>query len=103
VNYSVVVRRIAEAELEQAKAWYNLNSPNLGDAFVTAFEDAAQAIAEGPFRWQRYHKDVRRYVMNRFPYIIYFDLREANGEQTVRILRVVHASRDPMPIRELLP
>ena len=63
MSYAVVVRRIAEAELELAKAWYNLNAPGLGEEFVTAFEDAAHAIAEGPLRWRRYHNcESRRFA-----------------------------------------
>jgi plasmid stabilization system protein ParE len=62
--------------------------------FINEFEKAALLIAESPIRWPLYHRDVRRYPLTRFPYIIYYDIRL----DLVRILRVVHASRDPLPI-----
>jgi hypothetical protein len=35
--------------------------------------------------------------MSRFPYVIYFELK---GD-LIRILRVVHTSKDPGPVKEL--
>lgn len=93
----IVVRRLAEAELAEAKAWYELQVPGLGDAFLEQFHRSALAIADGPHRWPLYHGPVRRYVMKRFPYIVYFDLRPGK----IRILRVVHTSKDPVAVNEL--
>jgi toxin ParE1/3/4 len=98
VSEGVVVRRLAEAELDEARAWYELQVRGLGDQFLEQFRQSAVTIAENPLRWPLYHKSVRRYVMARFPYVIYFDIRP----RAVRILRVVHTSRDPGPIKELL-
>jgi toxin ParE1/3/4 len=95
---TIVVRRLAEAEIAVAKAWYDLQSEGLGDRFLDEFHRSAIAIAEGPLRWPLYHGEVRRYVVNRFSYIIYFDLRSSK----IRILRVVHASQDPLAVKELL-
>jgi plasmid stabilization system protein ParE len=97
VTPAIAVRRLAEAELAEAKAWYDLQVPGLGDAFLDQFRHSALAIAEGPQRWPVYHGQVRRYVMSRFPYVVYFDVRPGK----IRILRVVHTSKDPVAVREL--
>jgi plasmid stabilization system protein ParE len=99
VRRKIVVRRIAEAELSEAYAWYELYAPGVGERFLDQFSNAAHAIAESPLRWPVYHHQVRRYVMADFPFVIYFDLRP----DSVRILRVVHTSKDPGPVRDLLP
>ena len=95
---TIVVRRLAEAEIAVAKAWYELQSKGLGDRFIDEFYRSAIAIAEGPLRWPLYHGQIRRYVLHRFPYIIYFDVRPSK----IRILRVVHASQDPLAVQELM-
>jgi hypothetical protein len=71
----VVVRRLAEAELDEARAWYDLQAAGLGDQFLDHFLESGLAIAQGPLRWPLYHGNVRRYVMPRFPYVIYFELK----------------------------
>jgi hypothetical protein len=37
--------------------------------------------------------------MSRFPFQIFFDTKPTK----IRVLRIVHTSRDPGPIRDLLP
>jgi toxin ParE1/3/4 len=97
VTYEIEVRRLAEAELAEATAWYDLQALDLGEQFLAQFERDAAAIAEAPHRWPIYIQDIRRYVMSRFPYVIYFDIRP----NLVRILRVVHTSKDPKAVRRL--
>jgi toxin ParE1/3/4 len=82
-------------ELEEAAEWYSIQKPGLGDDFLAHFWKDIDSIAEAPLRWPKYFGPVRRYVMSRFPYLIYY---EVDGE-IVRILRVVHASRDPEAVR----
>jgi len=66
VSSEIVVRRIAEAEVDEARAWCELQVSGLGDQFLEQFHQSALAVAEGPLRWPLVHKKVRRYVMARF-------------------------------------
>jgi plasmid stabilization system protein ParE len=97
VTREIVVRRLAEAELAEASAWYELQVPGLGAQFLDQFEENVKAIAEAPLRWPIYVNDIRRYVMSRFPYVIYYQILS----DKVRILRVVHTSKDPTAVRRL--
>lgn len=97
MTYEIVVRRLAEAELAEASAWYNLQVLGLGQQFLDQFESDAKIIAEAPLRWPLYMTDIRRCLMTRFPFAIYYEL-QAN---TVRVLSVVHTSKDPAAIRRL--
>jgi len=93
-------RRVATAELREAVAWYNLQQPGLGLELLKAVNATVQGILEHPQRWSVYHRSVRRASLHRFPYVLYYEIRPDNR---IRVYRVVHASRDPLPVRDLLP
>jgi plasmid stabilization system protein ParE len=81
----------AEAELVEAARFYERKVPGLGTRFRAEFDSAAARILEAPDRWRILEKDIRRFVMRRFPYSI---LYRVEGE-VVRILVVKHHSRHP--------
>ncbi|MCB1076933.1 MAG: type II toxin-antitoxin system RelE/ParE family toxin, partial [Verrucomicrobiae bacterium] len=80
------------AELEEIRDYYNERSAGLGAAFVNEFERHALAIAARPERWMIVEKDIRRALMKRFPYVIYFRVVDA---KSVRITVVKHEKRHP--------
>lgn len=92
-------RRPAIAEMREAVAWYNTKKPGLGREFRLAVHHVIQGIVAHPERWPLYCRTVRRAVVTRFPYVVYY----VRQNDTIRFLRVVHTSLDPGPIRELLP
>jgi plasmid stabilization system protein ParE len=81
----------AEAELVEATCFYEGKSPGLGARFRAEFDSATARILEAPERRRILEKDIRRFLMPRFPYSI---LYRVEGE-TVRILVVKHHSRHP--------
>lgn len=99
MSLPIEISRLATAELDVARAWYENHRRGLGGEFVEEAAKDVAAIQSGPERYPIYKNAVRRFVMRQFPYLIYFDIRPTK----IRILRVVHASRDPGPIWELLP
>ena len=81
-----------EAELKAIESYYENRSPGLGRQFVDEFERQVLALAAKPERWMVVKADVRRCLMRRFPYIIYF--RGISAEK-VRITVVKHQRRHP--------
>lgn len=81
----------AAVEIEEARDWYEAQVPGLGVQFVAAVDDALERIAERPLTSPRVLRDVRRRVLARFPYAIYF--RPAGD--AVLVLAVVHGHRHP--------
>ncbi|MBI2946258.1 MAG: type II toxin-antitoxin system RelE/ParE family toxin [Verrucomicrobia bacterium] len=81
-----------EAELAEIRDYYNERSPGLGAAFIDEFERQVLALAAAPERWMVVTRDIRRCLMRRFPYIIYF--RRVDAE-LVRITVVKHQRRHP--------
>ncbi|HWM92123.1 MAG TPA: type II toxin-antitoxin system RelE/ParE family toxin [Thermoanaerobaculia bacterium] len=81
----------AEGELVEAVRFYEGREPGLGSRFLRDFDAAIAAILAAPYRWRVVEDDVRRLVMRRFPYGIYY---RQEGDD-IRILVVKHHSRHP--------
>lgn len=67
-----VVRPEAEADIDEAYAWYEEHALGLGDRFLEAVAEALAAIRETPQRFPRVHEEpdlaVRRALLDGFPY-----------------------------------
>jgi hypothetical protein len=61
-----------ERELREIIKYYNKCSKGLGIEFLNEFERQILKIASMPMRWITVDTDVRRSLMKRFPYVIYF-------------------------------
>jgi toxin ParE1/3/4 len=79
-------------ELEEIRNFYETRSPLLGKEFVDEFERLALQISANPGRWMVLEGDMRRALMPRFPYVIYF--RQVASDR-VRVLIVKHQRRHP--------
>jgi plasmid stabilization system protein ParE len=80
---------MAEAELQDAAAWYDERSPGLGLRFVLAVHAKADEIAEAPQRWPL-AAGTRRVLMGRFPYALAY--REV-AEEEIEVVAVAHLHR----------
>jgi toxin ParE1/3/4 len=83
----------ADEELIDEIARYELRREGLGTEFLTAVREAVRLITQNPSAWQasEYAPDVRRFVMERFPFtIVYTELAEE-----ILIIAVAHTSREP--------
>jgi len=81
----------ALTEFTAAGRYYNQQAPGLGDAFVNEVEAGIGVILNGPTVWRVIEDEVRRYLIKRFPYGIYYTT-EGDG---VVIWAVKHLHRDP--------
>ena len=81
----------AEAELIEAAQFYEVRVPTLGAQFLDAANQGIRIILDDPDRWRISEADVRRYLMPRFPYAIYYRVLPDH----VRILAFKHHRRHP--------
>jgi hypothetical protein len=61
-----------EGKLLALRSYYEDRSPGLGRQFIDVFERQVLALAAQPERWMVIDADIRRCLMRRFPYVIYF-------------------------------
>ena len=79
-------------EVRQIRDYYEERSPGLGAAFVDEFERQVLRVAAEPERWMVVSGEIRRCLMRRFPYVIYF---RRVGADRLRITVVKHQRRHP--------
>jgi plasmid stabilization system protein ParE len=76
VSRRFVVRPHAEAELDEAAAWYSERSRGLGAEFVRVVDAAFSSIQRNPLQFPLVYPPIRRAVVRRFPYAILFRVTE---------------------------
>jgi len=91
VTLPVVWLPEAEAELQEARTWYDDIRPELGERFARAVENTIEAIAERPSQFPVIYRGRRRAGVWRFPYGIFFEIQE----HRVLIIACFHGKRQP--------
>lgn len=81
----------ALAEFIDAGRYYNRQVPGLGDDFLDEIETGIRKILASPQTWRVVEDDVRRFLVRRFPYGIYYTFE---GDAVV-IWAVKNLQRDP--------
>ena len=79
-------------ELLRARGHYNGCRPGLGDSFVDEFDQRIAAISEAPLQWAKVSGDVRRVLMRRFRYAIFYRVA---GPELLLVLVLKHQRRHP--------
>ncbi|MBI3939568.1 MAG: type II toxin-antitoxin system RelE/ParE family toxin [Acidobacteria bacterium] len=83
-------RPAASADVDAAYEWYQEQRPGLGDEFVVAIDAAVASILAFPEAYPVVHRGVRRVLLERFPYGLYYRL---TGQRAI-IVACMHAARD---------
>lgn len=86
----------ARAELVDAWSWYEEQRPGLGDELAACVEAAIAKAAREPEAYARVHDDVRRVLVRRFPYGVFYVVED--GE--LLVLAVAHGRRRPHDWRD---
>ena len=81
----------AQAELDEAIAWYAEQAPGLGDAFLIEALKTIQLIEHFPKAWHPLTPEIRRCRLRRFPYSVVYT---QDGSELL-ILAIAHQHRKP--------
>ena len=87
----VVYRRKVGRDLAGGYAWYNGQHDGLGEEFLAAVSTALDTVERFPDIFARVHGEVRRAVVSRFPYAVFYRIET----KRVVVLTVLHTARDP--------
>ena len=85
------VRRAARADIAEAFKWYEVRSTGLGHEFLRAVRVAFAAIERAPERFPVAVDDIRKVVLRRFPYIVYYVVLRRG----ISVIAVMHGRRHP--------
>jgi plasmid stabilization system protein ParE len=86
---SAHVRPEAALDIAEAAGWYESQRPGLGIEFILEADAAISRASENPQHYNCVHEDVRRVLMRRFPYGVYFIWRT----DRVDMFAVLHQRR----------
>jgi toxin ParE1/3/4 len=89
VNYGFHVD--AQWEYTEAINYYLGIDASLAESFVAEIEHGTNAIRRNPLTWRIVEDDVRRYLVHRFPYGIYYTCEN----DFITVWAVMHLSREP--------
>lgn len=92
VKFHVVVRRPAKADVRSAARWYELQRTGLGREFVSEVDGVLNRVSENPFQYQALHRELRRAIVHRFPYGVFYRIQ---GRRIV-VFCVMHLHQDPV-------
>jgi len=79
-------------EYAEATQYYLNISSSLSADFVSNIENGINQILLHPEAWHPVEEDIRRYLVQRFPYGIYYTIE---SDDYVMIQAVMHLNREP--------
>lgn len=87
----VEVRRSAEREIREAKAWYRQAGPGLEQKFTNRIREAIDHVRRSPLGFREVYPNVRRIVVKQFPYSVFYVVE---AERLV-VIGCLHQAKDP--------
>jgi plasmid stabilization system protein ParE len=85
------VRKTARAEIGSAFTWYLERSAAAAARFLEAVDEAMRLIEEAPERHPIIHGRLRRVLLRRFPYGVYYKIYPS----IISVVGVIHGHRHP--------
>jgi toxin ParE1/3/4 len=81
---------LAERDIHEAAKYYDTQRAGLGDEFLAEVDHGVSEIVADPLRFELVRNGIRRYLVHRFPYGIYYRLLSVG---VVQIVVVKHHRR----------
>jgi hypothetical protein len=91
MKYSLIILDEVYNELNESALYYEELQLSLGVALVDEFESALTKIHVNPEGYEKKYKNFRQAMLNRFPYLVLFEI---DGKHIV-IYRFINARRHP--------
>jgi len=90
VKWRLVIRPRAEADLREARNWYESQRSGLGAEFLGEIDTTIQTLVRDPQRHPIYYRGFYRVLARRFPYKVFYRLED----DRIILFRILHARRD---------
>jgi toxin ParE1/3/4 len=95
VSYQLIVRALAEDDLLEAQRWYEAQQSGLGGEFRAAIDSLFTRLVEKPHLYPLVYSGLRRAVVRRFPYLVYFSVEA----EVITVVACLHSKRRPGLVR----
>jgi hypothetical protein len=87
-----------EEDVVAGYIWYERKAPGLGEEFLRMFYACLEGIKRNPLGSARVHHDIRRSLLRRFPYAVYFRAKD----NELIVFGLFHCARNPQSIGSTL-
>jgi mRNA-degrading endonuclease RelE of RelBE toxin-antitoxin system len=87
----IEIIEIARREYDEAKEFYEIEQPDLGTQFEEQIRYSLLRIQQHPQAWPPERKEIRRYIVHKFPYKILYSIQN----DTIVVLAFAHLHRQP--------
>jgi plasmid stabilization system protein ParE len=87
----LVILEIARREYDEAKEFYETEQPGLGSQFKEQIRHSLLRIQQYPQAWPPERKEIRRYIVHKFPYKILYSIQD----DKIVVLAFAHLHRQP--------
>ena len=91
MSYQLRSTPATDADVEDAFHWYESELAGLGRQFLDELRASYDSVQSGPLKYQTLRWDIRRALLRRFPYSVYFVVEGSS----ITVLAVLRATRDP--------
>jgi toxin ParE1/3/4 len=91
VSGELRLRKPAQADIADAARWYEARGKGLGAEFLRAVEACLSNIRRSPESHAHVHPRVRRALLRRFPYAVFYVL----SGQHIQVIACLHVRRQP--------
>jgi plasmid stabilization system protein ParE len=91
MNRRISMHEAAEAELNEAADFYDMESPGLGTVFIDEIQRVIENVTMFPEASQLLVGRIRRKLLPAFPYSLIYSVHSSE----IRILAVAHQKRRP--------
>ena len=91
MKFNVIFLSEAESDIDSAYIWYESKQLDLGYSFYKKIEESIHYISNNPFVCEEVYKGIRRFVIRKFPYGIYYKVNFESKE--ILIIGVIHFKR----------
>jgi plasmid stabilization system protein ParE len=78
-------------DVADAVVWYEDERAGLGNQLLDEIGLVMERVAHSPFQFPQIRSEVRRALLRRFPYSVYFRV----SDETVDVIAVLYQHRDP--------
>lgn len=90
-QYKIELSSEAEDDFEKSYEFYATENEKTADNYYKEVDNSLKKIANSPQLYPKVHRNVRKYVIKKFPFIIYYKVTNL----VIRIIAIFHASRNP--------
>ena len=91
MSWEVIIKPLAEKDIDEAFLWYERAHDNLGFEFLLSLEAVFESLIRNPFFAGYLYKEIRSASLSRFPFEVIYTVE---GNRIV-VIGVLHHSRSP--------